>query len=78
MHLFQMVVCPLSKCEAFIFFLKKWAIPGLFLFIFVFSIQLILNKMLNKILPMTGVDPRTSGIDSDRSTNWATTTSRGI
>ena len=31
--------------------------------------------MLNKILPMTGVEPRTSGIESDRSTNWATTTS---
>ena len=26
------------------FFKKKWAIPGLFLFIFVFSIQLIINK----------------------------------
>ena len=24
---------------------------------------------------MTGVEPRTSGIESDRSTNWATTTS---
>ena len=32
--------------------------------------------MLNKILPMTGVEPRTSGIESDRSTNWATTTSK--
>ena len=31
--------------------------------------------MFNKILPMTGVEPRTSGIESDRSTNWATTTS---
>ena len=31
--------------------------------------------MFNKILPMTGVEPRTSGIKSDRSTNWATTTS---
>ena len=31
--------------------------------------------MLNKILPMTGVEPRTSGIKSNRSTNWATTTS---
>ena len=30
--------------------------------------------MLNKILPMTGVEPRTSGIKSNRSTNWATTT----
>ena len=26
---------------------------------------------------MTGFEPRTSGIGSDRSTNWATTTSRG-
>ena len=31
--------------------------------------------MLNKILPMIDVEPRTSGIESDRSTNWATTTS---
>ena len=31
--------------------------------------------MFNKILPMTGVEPRTSGIEIDRSTNWATTTS---
>ena len=31
--------------------------------------------MLNKILPMTGVEPWTSGIVRDRSTNWATTTS---
>ena len=34
--------------------------------------------MLNKILPMTGVEPRTSGIESDRSTNWATTTSQKL
>ena len=32
--------------------------------------------MFNKILPMTGVEPRTSGIEIDRSTNWATTTSQ--
>ena len=31
--------------------------------------------MFNKILPMTGVEPQTSGIESNRSTNWATTTS---
>ena len=31
--------------------------------------------MLNKILPVTGDEPRTSGIESNRSTNWATTTS---
>ena len=34
--------------------------------------------MLNKILPMTGVEPRTSDIESDRSTNWATTTSQAL
>ena len=33
--------------------------------------------MFNKILPTTGVKPRTSDIEIDRSTNWATTTSRG-
>ena len=55
------------------FFKKKWAIPGLFSFIFVFSnTQLIVNKYsieINKFLPMTGFEPRTSGIGSDRSTN---------
>ena len=29
-----------------------------------------------KFLPMTGFEPQTSGIGSDRSTNWATTTSQ--
>ena len=33
------------------------------------------KQMFNKILPMTGVEPWTSGIESDSSTNWATTTS---
>ena len=28
--------------------------------------------MLNKILPKTGVEPWTSDIESNRSTNWAT------
>ena len=27
---------------------------------------------VNKFLPMTGFEPRTSGVGSDRSTNWAT------
>ena len=27
---------------------------------------------------MTGFEPRTSGIGSNRSTNWATTTAQGI
>ena len=33
---------------------------------------------MNKFLPMTGVEPRTSGIESNRSTNWATTTAQNI
>ena len=33
------------------------------------------KQMFNKILPMTGVEPWASGIESDHSTNWATTTS---
>ena len=31
-----------------LFFKKKWAIPGLFLFIFVFSIQLVIYKLTNE------------------------------
>ena len=57
------------------FFFKKWAITGLFYFIFIFSIhswQLTKMCYINKILPMTGFEPWTSGIRSDRSTNWAT------
>ena len=33
------------------------------------------KQMFNKILPMTGVEPRTSGIESNCSTNLATTIS---
>ena len=46
----------------------KWAIPGLFLFIFVSSIQLTVYVRY-KFLPMTGFEQRTSGIGRDRSTN---------
>ena len=34
--------------------------------------------MFNKILPMIGVEPQTFGIESNRSTNWATTTSQNV
>ena len=52
----------------FIFF--KWTILGLFFFTFVFALHLAVNKnVLNKRLPMTGFDPRTSGIGSNHSTN---------
>ena len=33
--------------------------------------------MFNKILPITGIEPRISGIESDHSTYWATTTLYG-
>ena len=51
----------------------KWAISGLFFFIFVFSIQLRVNVQF-KFLLMTGFEPQTSGFGNDCSTNWATTT----
>ena len=52
---------------------KKWANSGLFFFIFVFSNFNTVNIQYN-FLPMTGFGPRTSGVGSNRSTNWATTT----
>ena len=58
-------------------FLKNGPFPASFFFIFVFSIhswQLTIVQYINKFLPMTGFEPPTSGIGSDRSTNWATTT----
>ena len=44
------------------------AIPGLFFFIFVFSIQFTVN-IIYTFLPMTGFELQTSRIGSDRSTN---------
>ena len=54
----------------------KRPIRGLFFFIFVFSVQLRI-----KSLPMTGFNSQTSGVGSNRSNNWATTTallSKGV
>ena len=42
----------------------NWTISGLFFFIFIFPIQLTENKCSTKILPMTGLELRTSGIAS--------------
>ena len=52
--------------------------PASFSLIFVFSIQLKVNNVQYKCLPMTGFKLRTSGIGSDRSTNWATTTAQSL
>ena len=48
----------------------RWAFPGLFLLICVFSIV----QMEDKILPMSGFELRISGDGSDRSTSLATAT----
>ena len=54
-------------------FLKNGPFPSSFFFIFIFSIQLTANVQY-KCLPMSGFELRTSGIRSNHSTNWATTT----
>ena len=65
----------LNGTDSFCFFspfrtFLNWDIPGLFLFNFVFSIQLTVNiKFL-----MAGLELRTSGVGSNHSTNCATTT----
>ena len=51
----------------------------LFLYFRLSTTQLTDNKCsieTNKFLPMTGFEPRTSSIGSNRSTNWATTTAQ--
>ena len=54
----------------------KWAIPGLLSLFSFFQYTVDSKQMfyINKFLPMTGFEPRTSGIGSNRSTNWTTTT----
>ena len=41
---------------------------------FQYTVDSIQMFNINKFLPMTGFEPRTSGIGSNCSTNWATTT----
>ena len=55
----------------FRYFFFNGPLPAPFFFIFVFSTQLTV-KNVQQTLPMTGVEPRSSRIESDRSTNWAT------
>ena len=68
-----------QTCFLFCFF--KWAIPGHFFFIFLFSIhswQKTNVQYINKFLLMTGFELRTSVIGSNGSTNWATTTPQHV
>ena len=51
----------------------KWPISGLFFFIFIFSMPVDCKRSI-EILLGTGFKSRTSGVGSNRSTNWATNT----
>ena len=64
--------------ENLLYFFKKWAISGLFFSIFVFSVQLTVNKInvRYKSLTMTWLELWTSVVGSDCSANWATTTAQ--
>ena len=63
-----------TLCQSLSFiFLKKWAMPGLFL-LYLHVFNKADGESMNDISPMAGFEPRTSGAWSDCSTNWATTT----
>ena len=55
-------------------FIFKWVIPGLFFLYFRLFNTVDCKQMFDKSLPMTGFEPRISGVGGNRSTNWATTT----
>ena len=56
-----------------VFFLKKWAIPGLISCLFSsFQYSCQYTNFPYKSFPMTGFEPRTSGVGSDRSINCFT------
>ena len=55
----------------------KWAIPGIFFFIFVFSGKRLTDKYAQNIA-MSGFEPRISGVGSDHSANYATTTAIAV
>ena len=55
----------------------SWSNPGLFLLYFHFLNTLDCKRSI-WILQMTGFEPRTSGVVSNCSTNWATTTTQFV
>ena len=59
----------LQGCLFFHFSFFNGSFSASFFFIFVFSMQLTVNKCSIAILPMTGFEPQTSGFESNRSTN---------
>ena len=66
------IVCSLPGTDFFM-----WAIPGLF-FSLCLSFQYNWQSILWKNSPMTGFEPWTSGIGSNRPDNWATTTAQEL
>ena len=71
--------CASSRWRYKVFFFKK-IVPFLASFSLFSSFQYTDDSIqmfnINKFLPMTWFEPRTSGIGSDHSTNWATTNSQ--
>ena len=69
---------PLLSSFIILVFLKNWPFSASFTLFSFFHYTVDSKQMFytNKLLPMTGFEPRTSGTGSDRSTNWATTTAR--
>ena len=55
-----------------LFFKKNGPFPASFYLFSSFHYTVDSKQMSNNFLPMTGFKPRTSGIGSNRSTNWAT------
>ena len=67
---------PPASCRNAIVFLKNGHSRPIFLYFRIFN-TLTENNVQYKSLPMTGFEPQTSGIGSNGSTNWATTTALG-
>ena len=55
----------------------NWPSPASFFFIFVYHVQLTVNKCSKKS-PMTAFEPRISGVGSDCAANWSTTTAQHL
>ena len=53
---------------------KSALFPASFCLFPSFQYSWLYTNVPHKSFPMTGFEPRTSGVGSDRSTNWATTT----
>ena len=67
-------MAPTFKFDQTSFF--EWAIPALFLFIFVFSIQFTVKKMFNIKIYYDWIQTADLWVGSDCSTNKATTTAQ--